>query len=170
MGLHTGSSSSLSKRSTILSPSGFGSGKDRPNEDQDGSIRTTFPAVGASMDPLVNLDIARILELASQQQTEMEAPHGSPNAPLVSVPLVPPSPAFVSTRPLGQKRGDQEPDVPLTPLGRLSQVSFGRAPSPAPTEDMTAFMASYEASSKRTPFAPYPDASGRTWSKIPTRF
>jgi hypothetical protein len=138
-----GSSSSLSKRSTILSPSGFGSGKDRSNEDRDGSIRTAFPAVGASMDPLVNLDIARILELACQQQAEMETPHGSPNTPL-SAPSVPSSPAFVSTRPLCRKRGDQEPDVPLTPLGRLSQISFGRAPSPTPTDSTTAVMASHE--------------------------
>ncbi|KAI0304376.1 hypothetical protein B0F90DRAFT_1705116 [Multifurca ochricompacta] len=172
-----------SARSSMFSPfmpSGvaFGKGKGRSSASRNASSKST--TIGSSAaHSFVDLDIAGLLEVASQRQAEVEALRGYPNASPVVVTSVPtstvPSSPLVScfspsTPSLSQKGNHQEPDVPLSPLGRLSQVSLtSRGPS-VPEADMTVTVPMSSFSSwKRAPSAPSRDAGGRTRSK-PARF
>ncbi|KAI0250766.1 hypothetical protein BJV78DRAFT_1216823 [Lactifluus subvellereus] len=176
----TGSRPLRSTRSTVLSPSipsDLGSGKYRSNASQNGGTGTRYSVNGTSIHSLVDLDIVGLLEAASQRQAEVETPRGSPRTPPLSVPPISTSMALPSRptqafcpwrRLLGQKRSDQELDVPLSPLKRLSQVSLTpQGPSPQVAEnDTTVTMTSYEASSrKRAPSTPFRDEGGRGQSK-----
>ncbi|KAI9509231.1 hypothetical protein F5148DRAFT_1283209 [Russula earlei] len=121
-----------SSRATVLAPSApsLKSAKSLSSMSPSVSTRTTDKRSAAKLRPLEDLDIAGLLEVASQQPAATEAPRGYPAAsPHTVTPVLTPtatsSPSVslhrTSSPPTIRELTPPEPDVPLTPLRRLSQ-------------------------------------------------
>ena len=124
-----------STRTTVLAPFvpwSLRSTKSRSSISRSVSTKTKNSTIAALARSLVDLDIAGLLEQASQQPAATEPPRGYPAASPHTVtplptPSVPPSPsasAYSVASPStirGATRNQQQPDVPLSPLSRFSQ-------------------------------------------------
>ncbi|KAH9969643.1 hypothetical protein BC827DRAFT_1372427 [Russula dissimulans] len=133
MNRSTGSRRPQSSRSTILAPipaSSLRSAKSLSSITRSVSTRTKYSIHGTHLRPLEDLDIAGLLEVASQQPAATEVPRGYPAAsphtvtPVAS-PTVPSS-SFVSAHNTGNSsispaHSHPGPDVLLSPLRGLSQ-------------------------------------------------
>jgi len=124
-----------SSRSTILAPiptSSLRSAKSLSSITRSVSSRTKRSFHASHLRPLEDLDIAGLLELASQQPAATEMPRGYPassphTVTPVATPTVPPSPSVsahsMGNSPISPARSQPGPDVPLSPLRWPSQES-----------------------------------------------
>ncbi|KAH9080495.1 hypothetical protein EDB83DRAFT_2513473 [Lactarius deliciosus] len=167
-----------SPRSSVFSPfvpSSPGFWKSRSNSSRNPSIRTKSSIGGSNSRPLVDLDIAELLEVASvthreETETQSSSSRGIP-ATLADPPssLAPPlkSHRFSS----GRKRRHQDLDVPLSPLRRSSSVSLStHRPSALAQGTRAATRQSGDLSSQGTSSTSSRNVGVRSRSKNPTRF
>jgi hypothetical protein len=175
-----------SARTTILAPFvpwSLKSRKSRSSMSRSVSVKTKSSAKGAHPPSLGDLDIAGLLEEASQQPAATEAPRGYPAASPhtitpIPTPTVPPSPSVSaysadnSPPPIPRGRSNQEPDVPLSPLSKLSQDWTSSERQSVPEAVMAAVTSRDGLSPKRRPLPTPPRGPGsiRTLSKNPVRF
>jgi hypothetical protein len=170
-----------STRSTILAPvtpTSLRSTKSRTSRTsristgRSVSIKTKSSFKGSRR--LADLDIAGLLELASQLPAATEAPRGYPGASPhtvtpVPTPSVPPSPSESSrsanNRSLARELSHQEPDFPLSPQGRLSQEWFALEEPPVPASVTVVAPRNGRPSSVRPPSASFSSAGIFTLGK-----
>ncbi|KAI0269881.1 hypothetical protein BC834DRAFT_967609 [Gloeopeniophorella convolvens] len=170
---------SLSSRSSIFTPFVPSvSGSNRQSRTT-ASIRSKSTVTEPRVRSITDLDIASMLEMASSAQSEPGTLRGyqytSPSllaAALASTSpapaLIPPPPSAV-VRPLGQKRSQQELDVPSSPLGRLSEVSLDsrRRPSIPILDTVVIEPVNAARSQRRASPNSLRDTDGRPWSNAP---
>ncbi|KAI9465448.1 hypothetical protein BJY52DRAFT_1244080 [Lactarius psammicola] len=167
-----------SPRSSVFSPfipSSLGFGKSGSNSSRNPSIRTKSSIGGSNSRPLVDLDIAGLLEVASaRREAETETQSNSSQGTPASTPAVPPSslaPPFKTKRlSLGRKRSHHDLDVPLSPLRRFSGVSLTTGEPSALAQDTRAAALKNDLSSQGTSSTSSRDAGVRSRSKKPVRF
>lgn len=158
-----------SPRSSVFSPfvpSSSRLGRSQPNSSPNASVRTNGTIGGSNSRPLVDLDIAGLLEVASatRQEAEMETHSNSSSGIPASTPAVPPSSS-------GRKRSHRDVDVPLSPLRRFPGVSLTtREPSVLAQDTKVATLRNDDLSSQGTSSTPSRDAGVRPRSKKPVRF
>ena len=112
----------ISPRSSVFSPfipSRLGATRSQSNISRNASIRTKSTVGSPNSRPLVDLDIAKLLEVASVKHQDSET--GSrPNSSLM-IPTVPPPSLSSSLRAnrlsSGWRRSHRDQDVPLSSLG-----------------------------------------------------
>ncbi|KAI9443262.1 hypothetical protein H4582DRAFT_1176425 [Lactarius indigo] len=168
-----------SPRSSVFSPfvpSSLGLGKSRSNSSRNPSIRTKSSIGGSNSRPLVDLDIAGLLEVASvrhreaEMETQSNSSRGTPASTLAVPPSSPP-PLLKPSRFLsGRKRSHQDLDVPLSPLRRFSDVSLTTRRPSALAQDTRAATKNDDLSSQGTSSTSSRNAGARSRSKKPTRF
>ncbi|KAH9065370.1 hypothetical protein EDB87DRAFT_1679854 [Lactarius vividus] len=169
-----------SPRSSVFSPfvpSSLGFRRSRSNSSRNPSIRTKSSVGGSNSRPLVDLDIAELLEVASvtHREAEMETQSNSSRRIPASTLAVPPSslaPPLKSRRSSsGRKRRHQDLDVPLSPLGRFSGVSLAtRGSSALALDSRAATPKNGDLSSQGTSSTSSRNVGVRSRSKKPTRF
>ncbi|KAI0004473.1 hypothetical protein BJV74DRAFT_881072 [Russula compacta] len=167
-----------STRSTILAPFYPPSLRSAKSQSSLGHSIGTRTRRGSNSRTLVDWDIARLLEVASQQPAPTERPRGYPHASPHTVtpaptPSVPPSPSAslrsVSNPSPTWERSNREPDVPLSPLRRLSQEWLTSEQPSIPTAAVT--VVSPGAGSRTRPLpTPSLGAGVPTSRKKPERF
>ncbi|KAH9042085.1 hypothetical protein EDB85DRAFT_1917793 [Lactarius pseudohatsudake] len=168
-----------SPRSSVFSPfvpSSPGFWRSRSNSSRNPSIRTKSSIGGSNSRPLVDLDIAELLEVASvthraETETQSNSSRGFPASTLA----VPPSslaPLLKSHRfSSGRKRRHQDLDVPLSPLRRSSSFSLAtRGPSALAQDTKAATPQNGDLSSQGTSSTSSRNVGVRSRSKNPTRF
>ena len=167
-----------SARSTILAPftpssRSLRSTKSRTStKSRSASTRTKGSSKGTGTRQLADLDIAGLLEAASQQVVATEAPRGYPGASPHTItpaptPPMPSSPASLSASshgagnsPYAREIGHQNPDVPLSPLSRFSHEWFPLEPPSAPAAAAAVVVPRRGLSSRIRPLrAPFPSPS-----------
>ncbi|KAH8998533.1 hypothetical protein EDB92DRAFT_1180218 [Lactarius akahatsu] len=161
-----------SPRSSVFSP-----WKSRSNSSRNPSIRTKSSIGGSNSRPLVDLDIAELLEVASvtHREAETDTQSNSSRGIPASTLAVPPSslaPLLKSHRfSSGRNRRHQDLDVPLSPLRRLSSVSLAtRGPSALAQDTKAATPQNGDLSSQGTSSTSSRNVGVRSRSKYPTRF
>lgn len=171
----------LSARTTILAPFvpwSLRSTKSRSSLSRSVSTRTKNSARVANTRSFVDLDIAGLLELASQQPAATEHPRGYPAASPhtvtpVPTPSVPPSPAASAHSAASpstiRERSHQQPDVPLSPLSGFSQEFVSPEQQLSVPEIVT--MPRNGLSSRSRPLPSPPRSPGKTTaSRKPVQF
>jgi hypothetical protein len=115
-----------------------------------------------------DLDIAGLLEAASQQMAATESPYGYPSASPHTVtpahtPSMPPSPpvsSYGAGIPIPDRLSHHGPDVPLSPMSRYSQEWFPLEPPSVPAAAVTVVSPRNVLSSRiMLPRAPFPSPS-----------
>jgi hypothetical protein len=180
----TSSHESRSRRTTVLAPFVPWSRKSTKSRSSIASrtmsTKSKKSNKGVSNRSLVDLDIAGLLEEASQQPAATEPPRGYPDASPHTVtpvltPSVPPSPSASAhstiTRSPPRGRSHQELDVPLSPLGRFSEELHGSEQPSVPAAAMTVSTSQNGLSSRKRPLPTPPRGLGiLTPPKNPARF
>ena len=160
-----------SSRSTILAPfsptRSLRSMKSRSStKSRSASTRTKSSTKGNRH--FADLDIAGLLEAASEQMAATESPYGYPSASPHTVtpahtPLTPPSPSPSSPgagNRLPDRLSHHDPDVPLSPTSRYSQEWFPLEPPSVPAVAATVVSPRNGLSSRiMPPRAPFPSPS-----------
>jgi hypothetical protein len=163
-----------SSRSTILAPfsptRSLRSMKSRSStKSRSASTRTRSSTKGNRH--FADLDIAGLLEAASEQMAATESPYGYPSASphtvtpahTLSNPSIPPSPSVSSYgagNPLPDRLSHHDPDVPLSPMSRYSQEWFPLKPPSVPAAAATVVSPRNVLSSRiMPPRAPFPSPS-----------
>lgn len=165
-----------SPRSSLFSPfipSSSGLRRSQSNGSRHGSIRTKSTIGSPNSRPLVDLDIAGLLEVASVKHQEGDT-ETRPN-PFVEIPAVPPpslsSSLKVNRLSSGWKRSHRDQDVPLSHLGSPSGVSPAtRGPSVMAQDTRVATPKTDELSSQGASSISSRDAGARSQHKTPVRF
>ncbi|KAF8270828.1 hypothetical protein EI94DRAFT_1698570 [Lactarius quietus] len=164
-----------SPRSSVFSPfipSTLGL-RSQSRSSRHASIRTKSTIGGPNSHPLVDLDIAGLLEVASVKHREAETE--TRRSSLSAIPPVPPPSLTPSPRadrlPSGWKRSHRDLDVPLSPLGSLSGVSpTARVPSVLTQDMRVAAPKTDDLSSQGTYSTSSRDAGARSRNKTPVPF
>jgi hypothetical protein len=173
-----------SARTTILAPFvpwSLRSMKSRSSISRSVSTKTKNSAKAVHTRSLGDLDIAGLLEQASQQPAATEPPRGYPAASPhtvtpVPTPSVPPSPS-ASAHSTGSPatvrgRNHQQPDVPLSPHSGFSQEFLSPEQQLSIPEAAMTITSSRDGQSPRSRPLPTPPRSPgkRTVSRKPVRF
>jgi hypothetical protein len=166
--------STTSPRSSVFSPfvpSTLGLRRCQSNSSRHGSIRTKSTIGSPNSRPLVDLDIAGLLEVASVKHQEAET-DTRPNS-LTMIPAVP-QPCLGSSFSLrakrissGWRRSHRDQDVPLSPLGGISGVPTTTRGPYVMTQDTRVATPKTEDLSRQGTSR---DAGARSRSKIQFRF
>ena len=180
----TESRPSRSRRTTVLAP--FVPWSVKSTKSRSSIISRTVSTKskksnkGAHTRSLVDLDIAGLLEQASQQPAATEPPRGYPAASPhtvtpVPTPSVPPSPSASAhstiNPPLPRGRSHHELDVPLSPLSRFSEELVSPEQLAVPAAAMTVSTSRNGLSSRKRPLPTPPRGIGiLTLRKNPARF
>ncbi|KAH9179285.1 hypothetical protein EDB89DRAFT_1878527 [Lactarius sanguifluus] len=169
-----------SPRSSVFSPfvpSSLRFWRSRSNSSRNPSIRTKSSIGDSNSRPLVDLDIAELLEVASvthreaETETQSNSSRGIP-APILAVPPSSLAPPLKSHRfSSGRKRRHQDLDVPLSPLRKFSGVPLAtRGPSALAQDTRAATPKNGDLSSQGTSSTSSRNVGVRSRSKNPTRF
>lgn len=169
-------SSVTSPRSSLFSPfipSSLGVRRSQSNGSRNGSIRTKSTIGNPNSRPLVDLDIAGLLEVASVKHREGDT-ETRPNS-FLETPAVPPPSLSSSLRvnrlSSGWKRSHRDQDVPLSHLGSASGVSPTiRGPSVMAQDTRVATPKIDDLSSQGASSTSSRDAGARSRYKTPVRF